>query len=772
MKNLFVRKLALIMLFLMLCRIGAAAGEPEIAVTNSNETGLTIEITTYGLENEIIKTETMTNANNENFVLLSIPACSYTCEIGKPKLPAIKKTIGVPQNATIEVSVLESEYEDLTLQSLNIGERIMPVLAPVMKVAGQNGVLVIDQDVYSQNALYPSQIITIENDDIMRGHRLATIEIVPIQYNPKTQTIRLYKNLKFQITFTNGDMIKTEALINQDYSPLYEDFMAQRVLNHDLFASLTKDILPLPIHYLIITHNNFQDQVANLAYWLKKKGFEVKVANQDSINPWSTTNIEIFINTQSPAPTYLLLVGDVNGSYMPAPIGASSYKVTDLYYAETNGSGYLPDMFYGRLSCENTTHITTIIDKILKYETGNLPAGWFKKDAFLAGNDNYWVSEGTHNYCTSSFMDPNGYTTYKLYEQTYGATTVDVATNVNDGRILTTMSGHGSDDGWYDGPQFTVANVNALTNGDKLTIATGHCCLANNFGYGSTCAGEAWIRKQNGGAVGYYGSCPSTYWDEDDWLQREWYEAIYADSIYEHGRFTQDGMYDGVYMGATGMKQYYYEAYHVLGDPSLDLWTDSPDSMVVSHDSLASPGDFTVTVTDNMSPTPIQDALVCAWIPNQNPQMQVAGYTDASGQVTLSIAPTNPSDTMYITATKHNRVPYQGYAIVTDLGVNDDFSEDNSSLHSISLKVNPNPFKNSLNIDYQLEHKTPVQIKIFDRSGRLVKSFDNLTNGQFSSNQIIWHGDDDFGRKVSTGIYFIRLDTQNQNRIEKAILLK
>jgi len=212
----------------------------------------------------------------------------------------------------------------------------------------------------------------------------------------------------------------------------------------------------------------------------------------------------------------------------------------------------------------------------------------------------------------------------------------------------------------------TVTEVNQLTNGDYLTIATGHCCLANNFGSSTNpCGGESWIRKQNGGAVAYYGSCPSTYWDEDDWLQREWYEAIYVDSIYEHGRFTEDGMYDGVYNSSSSLKQYYYEAYHVLGDPSLDLWTEAPASMTVSHNAIVYPGSstFTVTVTDGGSP--LENALVCCWIPNQSPEMHVSAYTNASGNANLDISPTTPGDTMYVTVTKHNYIPYEGYAMVT-----------------------------------------------------------------------------------------------------------
>jgi hypothetical protein len=231
------------------------------------------------------------------------------------------------------------------------------------------------------------------------------------------------------------------------------------------------------------------------------------------------------------------------------------------------------------------------------------------------------------------------------------------------------MSGHGYDDGWWDGPVFTVSQINNLTNGDKLTIATGHCCLANNFGSNTNpCGGEAWIRKAGGGSVAYYGACPSTFWDEDDWLQREWYEAIYADSMYEHARFTLDGMYDGVYLSSTSAfwKQYYYEAYHVLGDPSLDMWTESPRSIMVAHDAAVVTGtaDYSVTVLDGGMP--VKDALVCCWIPNQSPQMHTAGYTDAAGTVTLSISPTTPGDTMYVTVTGHNCIPYEGHAVVID----------------------------------------------------------------------------------------------------------
>jgi hypothetical protein len=44
--------------------------------------------------------------------------------------------------------------------------------------------------------------------------------------------------------------------------------------------------------------------------------------------------------------------------------------------------------------------------------------------------------------------------------------------------------------------------------------------------------------------------------------------------------------------------------------------------------------------------------------------MHLTEYTDASGNVTFNITPTTPNDTMYVTVTAHNFIPYEGYAVV------------------------------------------------------------------------------------------------------------
>ncbi|MEO0143091.1 MAG: T9SS type A sorting domain-containing protein [candidate division WOR-3 bacterium] len=96
---------------------------------------------------------------------------------------------------------------------------------------------------------------------------------------------------------------------------------------------------------------------------------------------------------------------------------------------------------------------------------------------------------------------------------------------------------------------------------------------------------------------------------------------------------------------------------------------------------------------------------------------------------------------------------------------------------NLSLEVYPNPFRNHCVIEFQIPNysklggsqKPITSIKIFDISGRLVKQFNHLTNYQSST---LWDGDDDLGRKLPPGVYFIRLDAGDFIHIEKAVLLK
>jgi hypothetical protein len=113
------------------------------------------------------------------------------------------------------------------------------------------------------------------------------------------------------------------------------------------------------------------------------------------------------------------------------------------------------------------------------------------------------------------------------------------------------------------------------------------------------------------------------------------------------------------------------QTWHIFGDPSVQLRSDTPDNMDITHDPFVPPSttDFTVNVKDDDGITPLKNALVCCWIHTQAPEVHESGYTDANGNITLTVTPQNPGDTMWVTITRYNYTPYESFVLVQDAGM-------------------------------------------------------------------------------------------------------
>ena len=91
---------------------------------------------------------------------------------------------------------------------------------------------------------------------------------------------------------------------------------------------------------------------------------------------------------------------------------------------------------------------------------------------------------------------------------------------------------------------------------------------------------------------------------------------------------------------------------------------------------------------------------------------------------------------------------------------------------SYKLEQNyPNPFNPETAISYQLSTVSKVQIKVYDILGKEIAT---LVNGEKPAGkyQITWKGTDNYGNKVSSGVYFYRIITNNFVQTKKMILLK
>ncbi len=88
------------------------------------------------------------------------------------------------------------------------------------------------------------------------------------------------------------------------------------------------------------------------------------------------------------------------------------------------------------------------------------------------------------------------------------------------------------------------------------------------------------------------------------------------------------------------------------------------------------------------------------------------------------------------------------------------------------LKQNfPNPFNPSTTISYNLGENVDVSLKIYNEKGEFVKELVN-ENQNKGSHSVDWNGTDSFGKEVSSGTYFYKIETESFTRSQKMILLK
>jgi len=88
------------------------------------------------------------------------------------------------------------------------------------------------------------------------------------------------------------------------------------------------------------------------------------------------------------------------------------------------------------------------------------------------------------------------------------------------------------------------------------------------------------------------------------------------------------------------------------------------------------------------------------------------------------------------------------------------------------LPPRPNPSNGRVTISYALPKAGNFSLRIFDVTGRVVKTLvrglgHNPAAGTY---QCVWNHDDDRGRQLATGIYFVRLDAEDGSKVRKVVV--
>jgi hypothetical protein len=674
-------RLAIILFFTMMLgpamlysgEINLNNGKTQVSFTNISYQHLTLASTISYIQFRDVNTKAGI------FTELFIQQYGSSSTIGNPNLPTFRKLIEVPAGAVFSVSITNSHFQEFDCASLGILHPLMPAQASVSKGITDPSQIpfAYNQAAYLLDQMAGQPLVSVSEAGIMRAVRLARIDIAPVMYNPVTGKIRVYDRIEATVEFQQADVSATLQMKKKNQS-MYFDRLYNQLPN---YQTLTDTMITIaPVTYVIVSAPSFEDALQPFVNWKTRKGFNVIEAYTDDPNVGTTTaSIKSYLQdlynnppTGYNPPTFILFVGDV----AQIPAWTTGGQATDLRYCEYTGDN-IPEVFYGRFSASSLTQLQPYIDKVLEYEQYLFPDPDFLNEVVMvagadASHQMTW-GNGQINYGTTYYFN----SAHNLLSHTYlqpepsGANySQQIRNNVSDGVSYANYTAHGSEQGWAD-PEFVISQIAALQNDHEYCLMVGNCCLTSK--YNVNCFAEEITRAANKGAIGYIGGSNNSYWDEDYW----WgcgFKAVTANPTYnadhlgaydvtfhDHGESTdnwyttQGQMVVGGNMAveesstSAGQKEYYWEIYNLMGDPSVTIYFSVPPPIVSSYPAVALVGSTSFTV--NTEPW----AYVALSI--NDSVLLDAACADSTGTVDLTFAPLVDPGYTDLVITKQNRKP-------------------------------------------------------------------------------------------------------------------
>jgi hypothetical protein len=555
MKNFFTKTLSLLFVFVCISSLSFAKDQPKGITLTKDNNGYKVD---FVLPDYIMNNVT---AAGNNYINLGIPEYGEPTNVGQPNLPQISFSIMVAYDEKNPVINVLNRIQDLKI----LNDKIYPVQQPWSKnISLEDRPFTIDNKYYQSTGNINGPFVKISEPFIIAGVKGVMVTVCPFAYDPSTNRLMVTKTGSFRIQLNSEPALSFAP--TQSFNLLYDAMF----LNYSNSKSLGTG------RYLIITAPEFESGLTPLVNEKTGLGYVVTVVNTTVTGTTNTAilaYIQNLYNNVSTRPEFVLLVGDVDK--IPEWIGVGEGTPhTDLNYSMLDGTDPYADVFLGRFPIQNTTQLTNMINKTLYMENAinSLP----KKQVFCASTDNWAITEGTHNFCIDSFFVSPPYTNIKLYTHTYSATTQQLTDALNNNQTFAIYSGHGSETSWADGPPFNVSNVNALTN-TVFPYTYSFSCLTGSYYLSSECFSETWVRGTKGASV-YWGSSVTSYWTEDDILQKRIFRAMFVEHLTKTSPSFVLGKYLTVqYFGSiTATMRRYLEMYNCMGDPSIYMATYGP----------------------------------------------------------------------------------------------------------------------------------------------------------------------------------------------------
>ncbi len=718
MKKNFTLSLSLLLISFLILPLMTTAGEITI---NNGKTEVKFDKGTYQSLSFTATLSTIQfrdiSTSKGNFTEFFVSGFGFANVAGDPKLPVYKKLIEVPQGADYTVIIQNQSYREYDLSAFGITQKLIPAQLPVSKNITDPSTIpfLYNEATYLQNKWLGEPLVSVSYVGVERSVTLARIEVSPVQYNPVTNRIRVYENLGVTIQFNHADVSTTIQHKKDTWSPYFNNLYSQLPNYQSTPDAL---ITGSPVTYVIVSAPVFHDALQPLIQWKKKKGFKVIEGYTNdpavgtttaSIKSW-LTNLYDTPPVGFEKPSFVLFVGDV----AQIPAFTTNGHPSDLYYCDYTNDN-IPEVFYGRFSAINLTQLQPYIDKTLEYEKYTMPSDAFLGEVtMVAGADashQLTWGNGQINYGTTYYFN----SAHNLLSHTYlqpepsgGNYSQLIRGDVSNGVGYANYTAHGSEDGWAD-PQFSISQIAPLQNAHKYCLMVGNCCLTSK--YNVTCFAEEITRAAGKGALGYIGCSDYSYWDED-YFWGVGFKSVVSNPVYnpQHlGSYdvtfhdqgigtdqwfvTQGQMVSGgnlaVEESNSGMKLYYWEAYNLMGDPSVSIYFSVPPAVAATYPAS------TLIGTTNLQVVTEPYAYVALTLADT--VLLAAKCADITGIVDLNFPPLQTTDTVSIVVTKQNRKPHLGfinvipatgpYVVLKSFVVNDSASGNHNHLADFGENV-------------------------------------------------------------------------------------
>lgn len=627
--------------------------------------------------------------------ILKINGFGLNDSIATPSILFRWDTFAIPANSNIAVSVIDSSFIDLPIE-----------LAPARPTVFESKHKGFNKDnvkpINPYTGFFPKAIISSYYLNKYRGQPLANICINPLQYNYETETTRIYKTIKYKITFTTDktkNIVQTKRSISLD-----DNFIKNTVLNKDITSPLkeiSSNSTDITKDYLIISVPKYTDAVNKFAEWKRTLGFRTHVSIRDTWSPETIKEEVKNIYDNNDALYYLLIVGGHND----VPAQHSEYKTphcTDYYYGvmgeEKNA---LPDIYRGRLLVSTAEEATIVVNKIINYEknpvlnkdfyTNGLHCGFFQdnnndgyedtrfiktlEDIRWYMIDNYHLIDGSFVYEAYSSTNPQYWNNgkfsfgeplpYYLKRNNYNweGNIDEIYENFDYGALYVVYRGHGNIDRWGM-PSFRNQEVNQLKNDNKLPVIFSITCLTGKFDDTTSCLAENFLKRNGGGGVAVFAATENSLSGNNDGLICGMLDAIWPtpglipefryplptpptptpEPTFQLGQILEQGLKRGEEtwgMSLGDAIKYTREVYHCFGDPSMQIYTLLPKKFT-NIELFKNANSITVNTNGDIA--------------------NIAFYNKLTNNVTTyqgcSASYTGNTDNVIVCVSAHNKIPY------------------------------------------------------------------------------------------------------------------